>query len=83
MLGCMEKKYVFINFIQCCFGIYYFFYDIFVMNVIYRIIYNNKIGRVFVFFQKGYVIFQLVFGDFIIFFFVFVVFVSIYINFRI
>lgn len=54
------------------------------MNVIHRTIYNNKTGRVFVFFQKGHAIFQLVFGDFIIFFFfALVAFVSIYINLRI
>lgn len=69
MLGCTEKKYVPINSIQRCLGIYYLFYDIFVMNVIHRTINNNKTGRVFVFFQKGHAIFQLVFGDFIIFFF--------------
>lgn len=66
MLGCTEKKYVPINCIQRCLGIYYLFYDIFVMNVIHRTINNNKTGRVFVFFQKGHAIFQLVFGDFII-----------------
>lgn len=43
-----------------------FFYDIFVMNVIHRTINNNKTGRVFVFFQKGHAIFQLVVGGFII-----------------
>lgn len=69
MLGCTEKKYVPINSIQRCLGIYYLFYDIFVMNVIHRTINNNKTGRVFVFFQKGHAIFQLVFGDFIIIFF--------------
>lgn len=54
------------------------------MNVIHRTINNNKTGRVFVFFQKGHAIFQLVFGDFIIlFFFALVAFVSIYINLRI
>lgn len=84
MLGCTEKKYVPINSIQRCLGIYYLFYDIFVMNVIHRTINNNKTGRVFVFFQKGHAIFQLVFGDFIIlFFFALVAFVSIYINLRI
>lgn len=54
------------------------------MNVIHRTINNNKTGRVFVFFQKGHAIFQLVFGDFIIIiFFALVAFVSIYINLRI
>lgn len=66
MLGCTEKKYVPINSIQRCLGIYYLFYDIFVMNVIHRTIYNNKTGRVFVFFQRGHAIFQLVVGGFII-----------------
>lgn len=62
-----------------------FFYDIFVMIVIHRTINNNKTGRVFVFFQRGHAIFQLVVGDFIIiiFFFALVAFVSIYINLRI
>lgn len=81
MLGCTEKKYVPINSIQRCLGIYYLFYDIFVTIVIHRTINNNKTGRVFVFFQKGHAIFQLVFGDF--FFFALVAFVSIYINLRI
>lgn len=63
-----------------------FFYDIFVMIVIHRTINNNKTGRVFVFFQRGHAIFQLVVGGFIIiiiFFFALVAFVSIYINLRI
>lgn len=57
-----------------------FFYDIFVMIVIHRTINNNKTGRVFVFFQRGHAIFQLVVGCFIIIIFFFV---SIYINLRI
>lgn len=54
------------------------------MNVIHRTINNNKTGRVFVFFQRGHAIFQLVVGFIIIiFFFALVAFVSIYINLRI
>lgn len=69
MLGCTEKKYVPINSIQRCLGIYYLFYDIFVTIVIHRTINNNKTGRVFVFFQRGHAIFQLVVGFIIIIFF--------------
>lgn len=56
------------------------------MIVIHRTINNNKTGRVFVFFQRGHAIFQLVVGGFIIniiIFFALVAFVSIYINLRI
>lgn len=68
--GLHGKKYVPISSIQSCLGIcYLFFYDIFVMIVIHRTINNNKTGRVFVFFQRGHAIFQLVVGCFIIIFF--------------
>lgn len=52
-------------------SVIFFFNDIFVMNVIHRTINNNKTGRVFVFFQRGHAIFQLVVGGFIIIIFFF------------
>lgn len=47
-------------------SVIFLFNDIFVMIVIHRTINNNKTGRVFVFFQRGHAIFQLVVVGFII-----------------
>lgn len=85
MLGFTEKNMFLLLLFRVVLVSVIFFYDIFVMIVIHRTINNNKTGRVFVFFQRGHAIFQLLYLLVIslLFFFALVAFVSIYINLRI